>query len=353
MSTATGRPRAPRALLLLFVTALVAAGCADIQPSPVPPNHALPIVVVPKGAERYVGPTTTPPSDHCTSSLKPVGPLPTPGSAAARAVLPAAVKRGRLVVGVDQNTLNWAYRDPTNDNLTGFDVEMLRQVALAMFGSDDANHLQFVVVPNADRAQAVSTGQVDIVAETMTITCARQGLGTETADKTNYPVDFSDVYYDARQLVLVPVNSSIKSVQDLAGRRVCATAGSTSIQRLASLHLAHPVQAWQVENQTDCLVMLQQGQVDAISTDDTILAGLAAQDPGVKVLDFSLGDEPYGMAIAKSNQAFTRFVNGVLAQDRQNGTWATLWNTYLCPSGPDACPTSEVPAPPNPAPYKG
>ena len=66
------------------------------------------------------------------------------------------------------------------------------------------------------------------------------GLGTDPA---KYPVDFSDVYYDAKQLVLVPKNSSIESEQDLAGKRVCATTGSTSIQRLASLHLVHPVQA--------------------------------------------------------------------------------------------------------------
>jgi polar amino acid transport system substrate-binding protein len=348
MSMSTNRPGVRRVLPVLVATALAAAGCAYFPPRPVRPAPVQPIVVVPQGAQRYVGPTTTPSENHCTSSLRPAGPLPTAGSAAARAVLPLAAKRGHLVVGVDQNTLNWAYRDPADDSLRGFDVEMLREVALAMFG--DRNRISFVVVPNANRAQAVRSGEVDIVAETMTITCGRQGIG-KVKDRAKYPVDFSDVYYDASQLVLVPKSSSIKTEQDLAGKRVCATAGSTSIQRLASLHLAHPVQAWQVQNQTDCLVMLQQGQVDAISTDDTILAGLAAQDPQVKVLDFSLGKEPYGMAIAKSNPTFTRFVNAVLAQDRQNGTWATLWNTYLCPKGTNAC--SKVPAPPNPAPYKG
>ena len=98
-----------------------------------------------------------------------------------------------------------------------------------------------------------------------------------------------------------------------------------------------------VTNQTDCLVMLQQGQVDAISTDDTILQGLAAQDPNVRILPgVRLSDEPYGMAISKSHPDFTRFVNGVLAQERSDGTWARIWTHWLGP-------TVKTPAPAPPA----
>ena len=83
-------------------------------------------------------------------------------------------------------------------------------------------------------------------------------------------------------------------------------------------------------NQTDCLVMLQQGEIDAISTDDTILEGLAAQDPNVKVLaNVRLSDEPYGMAISKAHPDFTQFVNGVLAKERSDGTWTSIWTRWL------------------------
>jgi polar amino acid transport system substrate-binding protein len=74
--------------------------------------------------------------------------------------------------------------------------------------------------------------------------------------------------------------------------------------------------------------MLQQGQVDAISTDDTILAGLAAQDPTVKLVGQPFTDEPYGLAIAQPNKDFTQFVNGVLAKIRANGRWAAIYQRW-------------------------
>jgi polar amino acid transport system substrate-binding protein len=92
--------------------------------------------------------------------------------------------------------------------------------------------------------------------------------------------------------------------------------------------------------------MLQQGQVDAISTDDAILIGLAAQDPNVKVLEPTFSSEPYGMAISKTHTDFTSFVNGVLAQVRANGTWAQIYDTYLTTF------THKPPPPPPPPTYR-
>jgi polar amino acid transport system substrate-binding protein len=263
-------------------------------------------------------------------------PLPRPGSPAALGVLPAAAKRGYLLAGVSQDTLHWSYRDPSTNGLTGFDVEMLDQIAAAMFGTS-AHHITFVVVPNKDRAKAVHDGQVDIVAETMTITCGRE-------HDPKLPVDFSSVYYAAEQKVLVPTGSKIRTIADLAGKRVCASENSTSILRLAYLSVHPAVVPWQVANQSDCLVLLQQGRVDAISTDDTILAGFEAQDPQVTMLGGPpLEHEPYGMAISQTNPALTRFVNAVLARERADGTWQRLYETWLCPHGAFTC---TAPAPP-------
>jgi polar amino acid transport system substrate-binding protein len=119
-------------------------------------------------------------------------------------------------------------------------------------------------------------------------------------------------------------------VADLAGRRVCAAQRSTSLVNLtAQVPTARQVA---VVNQTDCLVMLQQGEVDAISTDNTILEGLAAQDPNVVVVPgLSLHPEPYGMAISQQHPEFTRFVNAVLAQERSDGTWKNIWTSILGP----------------------
>ena len=84
---------------------------------------------------------------------------------------------------------------------------------------------------------------------------------------------------------------------------------------------------------TDCLVLLQQGDVAAISTDDSILDGLAAQDPWTKLIGPRLTDEPYGLAISKQHPEFVRFVNAVLQQLRTNGQWAASYAHWIGSSG--------------------
>jgi polar amino acid transport system substrate-binding protein len=155
---------------------------------------------------------------------------------------------------------------------------------------------------------------VDIVAHTLTITCDRL-----------IDVDFSSVYFEAHQKVLVLKNSSATSLDDLHGQKVCATFGSDSVDRIRQHH-AVPVQ---VKYWTDCLVRLQQGSVAAISTDDSILDGLAAQDPWTKIIGKALTDEPYGLAISKQHPEFVRFVNAVLQQLRTDGQWKTSYKAWL------------------------
>ncbi len=320
--------RRSRFALLGLVLALVLAACGTS--TPVKPAAEAPPNVLPKGA--VVNPTSAPLSDtSCTASLPPPATMPTPGQMPKGTFMAQIQARGKLRVGVDQNTYLWGYRNPTGQ-MSGFDIDMLRQVAAAIFGPNDPGDIQFVIVPNADRIQAVQKGQVDIVAETMTITCAR-------AEK----VDFSTVYYQAGQEILVPNGSTIKGKQDLGGKRVCAPDDSTSLTNLRALDLPH-MQLWGVNNMTDCLVMLQQGQVDAISTDDAILSGLAAQDPNVKVVGPPFSSEPYGMAISKTHPDFTSFVNGVLAQVRTDGTWAQLYYNDIQSLIGGAAPTPPPPS---------
>jgi polar amino acid transport system substrate-binding protein len=293
-----------------------------------------PVGVIPKGAQIvHLAPTPTSTDESCnpTASLAPPPAMPAPGNMPQGSYMAQILARGSLRVGVDQNTDLWGYRDPATGLLTGFDVDMLQQVGQAIFGAP--GHVDYVIVPNADRAKYVQDGKVDVLAETMTINCARWKL-----------VDFSTVYYEAGQQILVPTTSDIASYKDLAGKRVCAPAKSTSLQNLANLR--EHIQLWAVANNTDCLVMLEQGQVDAISTDDTILQGLRAQDPKTKLVGQTFSSEPYGMAINKAHSDFTRFVNGVLAQVRADGMWANIYDENL--SSVTAMP---APSPP-PASYR-
>jgi polar amino acid transport system substrate-binding protein len=314
--------RTPIALLsaLTVLMAVLQAGCGAGAPAN-PPLAGAP-EVLPAGASLTAttaasGPAAAgAPRCNATASLRPAGPLPPPGQMPAGSSMAKIAKRGYLIAGVDQNTYLWGYRDPATGQLGGFDIDMLHEVSRAIFG--DPNRIRFVVVPNSERVSAVQSGKVDIVAETMTINCERKQL-----------IDFSTVYYNAGQRILAPASSAITGPRDLAGQRVCATAGSTSLQNLMALPLKPPVKTVAVTNQSDCLVLLQQGQVDAISTDDTILQGLAAQDPSVRLVGPAFTREPYGMAISKAHPDLVAFVNGVLARERADGTWASIYKRWL------------------------
>ncbi len=319
-------------LVLLAATVLGACGAATPGVSASPK----PLEVVPKGAEIvHPSPPAQETSCNATASLPPPPTMPTPGRMPAGSYMAQVRARGYLRVGVDQNTYLWGYRDPATGQLSGFDIDMVQQVAQAIFGPSDPGDIRYVIVPNVERIQAVQDGEVDIVAETMTINCEREKK-----------VDFSTVYYQAGQQVLVPSDSSITGPQDLGGKRVCATQGSTSLQNLAATNMPRHMQLWAVPDETDCLVMLQQGQVDAISTDDAILVGLEAQDPNTKIVGATFSTEPYGMAISKTHTDFTSFVNGVLAQVRADGTWTQTYNEWLAKY------THLVAPPPPPASYR-
>ena len=233
--------------------------------------------------------------------------------------------RGYLIAGVDQSTYHFGYLNPLHGQIEGFDIDMVHAVAEAIFGNP--NKVEFKAISDAERIPDVRSGAVDIVAHTMTINCARL-----------QQVDFSTVYFDAGQRVLVLKNSRVKSLADLGGKRVCATAGSTSIANIKAAP-SHPIPV-AVPYWTDCLVLLQQGDVAAISTDDSILAGLAAQDPWTKIVGPRFTSEPYGLAISKQHPDFVRFVNAVLQQMRTDGQWAASYAHWV---------GTPVPAPPPPS----
>ena len=134
--------------------------------------------------------------------------------------------------------------------------------------------------------------------------------------------------------MLVSSASKAKSIDDLGGKRICAAKGSTSYDNIATVagKVADPAKKQIAVDRPgfgDCLVAFQRNEVDAISTDDTILVGLAAQDPYARVVGPQFTKEPYGMAMSNAHPEFTRFVNAVLAQNRANGTWKSTYERWL------------------------
>ncbi|GIG64815.1 glutamate ABC transporter substrate-binding protein [Phytomonospora endophytica] len=216
---------------------------------------------------------------------------------------------GVLKVGVDQNTYLFGYRDPSTNDLSGFDVAIAREIARAIFG--DPSKIQYKAISSDQRVPFVQQGEVDMVVRTMTMNCARWK-----------DVAFSSEYFRAHQQIAVyGAHKVVETLEELKGERVCAATGSTSIRKIAD-SAATPVA---VPEWTDCLVMLQQGTVDAISTDNAILAGFAAQDDQVKLSTTSLSEEPYGIAISLEHRDLVEYVNAVLEDLRGNGTWAALY----------------------------
>jgi polar amino acid transport system substrate-binding protein len=246
------------------------------------------------------------------ASLRPSGPS---GSTVPPGSYMAGIRRrGRLRVGVDASTLRFSSVDPATGQLEGFDIDVSRAVAAALFGSPDA--VEFVVIPYSERVDAVAKGKVDMVADTFTINCTRR--------KT---IDFSTEYFTSGQRLLVRSDDRTKDIAGMARRHVCAAAGSTSIDNLEKLPAGPEVVA--VTDQADCLVLLQQGKVDGISTDDTILAGMAVQDPNTKIVGPPFSSEPYGLGLPKGHPEWTRYVNGVLDDLRRSGRWNQIYDRWL------------------------
>ena len=162
----------------------------------------------------------------------------------------------------------------------------------------------------------------------MTITCARWA-----------EIAFSGEYFRAGQKLLVRRGLDITGVADLTGHSVCAPRGTSSIDQIRKV--APEATIVPSDTHTGCLVLLQQGAVDVITGDDTVLAGLAAQDPYAQVVEMAaFTDEPYGVGVAADRVDVVRAVNAVLDEMKADGSWKASYTRWL------AAPLGAAPTPP-------
>ncbi|GFG73487.1 glutamate ABC transporter substrate-binding protein [Mycobacterium botniense] len=312
--------------LCVALTAItVLAGCARTEPLVITTAPTLP---PPTPAGMQVMPPQPPlrpdtAAEHCdrTASLRPF-----PTKAEADAAVADIRARGRLIVGLDIGSNLLSFRDPITGEITGFDVDIAGEVARDIFGTPA--QVEYRILSSDERIIALQKSEVDIVVKTMTITCERRK-----------EINFSTVYLDAYQRILVPRDSAITKPSDLPGKRVCVARGTTSLHRIREI--APPPSIVEVINWADCLVALQQREIDAVSTDDSILAGLVAQDPYLHIVGPNMETQPYGIGINLTNTGLVRFVNGTLERIRRDGTWNALYRKWLSVLGP-------APAPPAP-----
>lgn len=309
-STAT-RARRTWGLALASVASLLLAGCGGYAPTPVP---------TPSATATPAASAKPPAAASCTNALQsyaPQGAVPAPTALPAGSTMAQIRARGRLIVGVSADTYLLGSRNPLTGQIEGFDIDLARRMAGAILG--DPSKIQLRVITAAQRIPVLKAHEVDMVVRNMTITCDRWK-----------DVAFSAVYYQSGQKILTVKGSPIKGLADLGGKKVCAPKGTSSMDNLIRLApKAIPVPA---DNHTGCLVKFQSGAAEAITGDDTVLAGLAAQDPYAVVLaEKPFTAEPYGIAIPADKVDLVRFVNGVLEQMRTDGSWTKSYNAWLAP----------------------
>jgi polar amino acid transport system substrate-binding protein len=327
------------ALVTIAVAGCVGlAACSDAgayEATPVP-NHAASPAPTPN-RRPTASPTTRNPdvvAANCLQSYAPPAQLPTPGQMPPGSTMSRIQARGRLIAGVSADTLRLGSRDPVSNQIQGFDIDMLHAISQAIF--NDPNKIDPHVITTTQREDVLKAGTVDIVARALTITCKRwKGIA------------FSTEYYRAGQKILVRRDQTttadgapITGLQDLVGKKVCASNTSTSMTTLRTFEGVIPVGA---DTNTGCLVLFQEGKVDAITGDDTILAGLAAQDPYALIVKGpAFSAEPYGLGINKADVDFVRFVNGVLARMKADGDWTRSYDHWLGALGKAPSPPAAV-----------
>lgn len=296
----------------LAVTAFVLAGCGGYDDTAVPEPQADPPASIPEPAK----PQTCNPG--ATTSYAPDGSV---DDLLDGRTVQEIRERGRIIAGVSADSYLLGSNNPLTGNIEGFDIDMVNAIARAIWGTA-TNHVQLRVITAADRIRLLQENEVDIVARNMTMTCDRWK-----------DVGFSAEYYEAGQKILVrkDLANEVDGPEDLDGLRVCAPNGTTSLQNLVDQ--APEAEVVTAVNHTECLAKLQAGEADAITGDDTVLAGLAAQDPYAVVPEQdAFTAEPYGIAVNQNHQDLARFINAVLEEMRANGDWQDSYDKWLGPT---------------------
>jgi glutamate transport system substrate-binding protein len=209
----------------------------------------------------------------------------------------------------------------TGSTYSGYDIEIAKIIAKGL-GVDESG-ITWKTTVSANREPYIQQGQVDMVVATYTINDERKKV-----------VSFGGPYYVAGQDLLVPVNSTITGPESLAGKKVCSVSGSTPAKRIQSDYKDAKLQ--QFDSYSKCVTALAGGQVDAVTTDDIILAGYAAQDQYAgkfKVVGKPFSTEPYGIGLKKADTAGCNKINDILKAAAADGSYKKAWDDTLGKSG--------------------
>ena len=231
-------------------------------------------------------------------------------------------EKGKIVVGTKFNQLGSGLKNPTTGELEGFDIEIAKLIAVGIFGGtveDIEDKIEFKEAISAVREAVIQGGEVDIVIATYTIN-----------DNRKKQVDFAGPYVIDGQTVMVQKdNTTIKTLTDLNGKKVCSGRGSTTPDNLKNKQVT-PSELVLRETYPECADELRQGRVEAVVTDRGILLGLVeSSNDAFKLLDIDVSEEPLGIGLKKGDDAFRDFLNDRLEEIYESGEWAAAYEATL------------------------
>ncbi|WP_329414300.1 glutamate ABC transporter substrate-binding protein [Streptomyces sp. NBC_00704] len=216
---------------------------------------------------------------------------------------------GKIKVGIKYDQPGLGLKKP-DGSFAGFDVDVAKYVAKQLGYEPD--QIEFIETKSADRENALARGDVKFIAATYSIN-----------DERKKKVDFAGPYLLAHQDLLVKADSDISKGTDLNGKKLCSVTGSTSAQNVKKT-IAPDANLKKVSSYSECIAGLQSGAVDAVTTDDSILAGFAAQDQykgKFKLAGLKLSNENYGIGVKKGDTATVDKINKALEQMVKDNSW--------------------------------
>jgi len=216
-----------------------------------------------------------------------------------------------ITIGVKYDVPPFGFQNPQTDSVEGFDVDLGKAVAEKL-GVEP----KFIEAISDNRIPFLQDGTADLILSTMTINAERA-----------QEIEFSNPYYVASGRILTKSDSPIKGLEDLAGKRVCTALGSTYEETIREQ--APKADLKLVDSYSECLELIQNGAVDAVSTDDVILTGMVIQDDTLHMVGDELTTEPYGAGIKKGETEMVDFVNGVLEEMKQDGRWQEIYDKWV------------------------
>jgi glutamate transport system substrate-binding protein len=236
-------------------------------------------------------------------------------------------KAGKVTIGVKFDQPGIGFLEPGADDPSGIDIEMAKIIAaeLGIEGGD----IEWKETVSDNREPFIQNGTVDMVLASYSITDERREV-----------VGQAGPYYVTGQQLLVREEDKekITGPDTLEGVKVCSVTGSTSIETVEEKYDARPVP---FDTYSDCVTQLQNGSVDAVTTDGAILLGYAAQAPDkLEVVGEAFSEERYGVGFKHGDNAFCQFITDTLQGAIDNGDWAKAFEATLGQSG------VETPEPP-------